>query len=57
MNIYLNLYVTRIVTTCPHDYNTLKNEYKGLGGIYDVMHHTNLFLIFQSKRLMLIIQV
>lgn len=32
--------VKRIVTTCPHSYNTLKNEYKGLGGKYDVLHHT-----------------
>ena len=42
MNIeVLNSYnIKRIVTTCPHDYNTLKNEYKGLGGIYDVVHHT-----------------
>ena len=36
MNIELmNSYkVKRIVTTCPHSYNTLKNEYKGLGGDY-----------------------
>jgi Fe-S oxidoreductase len=32
--------VKRIVTTCPHDYNTLKNEYKELGGNYEVLHHT-----------------
>ena len=32
--------VKRIVTTCPHSYNTLKNEYKGLGGVYKVQHHT-----------------
>ena len=32
--------VMRIVTTCPHSYNTLKNEYKGLGGDYKVQHHT-----------------
>ena len=32
--------VKRIVTACPHDYNTLKNEYPGLGGNYDVLHHT-----------------
>ena len=32
--------VKRIVTTCPHSYNTLKNEYKGLGGDYKVQHHT-----------------
>ena len=42
MNIeVLNAYnVKRIVTTCPHSYNTLKNEYKGLGGKYQVQHHT-----------------
>ncbi len=32
--------VKKIVTTCPHAYNTLKNEYKGLGGSYNVLHHT-----------------
>ncbi len=32
--------VKKIVTTCPHCYNTLKNEYPGLGGNYEVMHHT-----------------
>jgi Fe-S oxidoreductase len=37
----MNAYeVTRIVTTCPHCFNTLKNEYPSLGGQYDVMHHT-----------------
>ena len=37
----LNSYdVTKIVTTCPHCFNTLKNEYPELGGNYDVMHHT-----------------
>tara|TARA_B100001029_G_C15042395_1_gene444613 strand:- start:479 stop:1255 length:777 start_codon:yes stop_codon:yes gene_type:complete len=42
MNIeVMNRYnVKRIVTTCPHSYNTLKNEYKGLGGVYKVVHHT-----------------
>ena len=42
MNIeVLNSYnVKRIVTTCPHSYNTIKNEYKSLGGIYEVLHHT-----------------
>ena len=32
--------VTKIVTTCPHCFNTLKNEYLELGGHYKVMHHT-----------------
>ncbi len=37
----LNAYeVKKIVTTCPHCFNTLKNEYPGLGGSYEVVHHT-----------------
>ncbi|HLV14779.1 MAG TPA: (Fe-S)-binding protein [Xanthomarina sp.] len=37
----LNAYeVKRIVTACPHSYNTLKNEYPELGGNYQVQHHT-----------------
>ena len=37
----LNRYeVKRIVTGCPHCFNTLKNEYPELGGNYEVSHHT-----------------
>ena len=37
----LNSYdVQKIVTACPHCFNTLKNEYPGLGGNYEVIHHT-----------------
>jgi len=37
----LNMYqVKKIVTTCPHCFNVLKNEYPVLGGNYEVMHHT-----------------
>ena len=32
--------IKKIVTTCPHCFNTLKNEYPELGGNYDVLHHT-----------------
>jgi Fe-S oxidoreductase len=32
--------VKSIVTTCPHCFNTLKNEYPSLGGNYEVLHHT-----------------
>lgn len=32
--------VKKIVTACPHCFNTLKNEYPELGGSYEVMHHT-----------------
>ncbi|HEX9825254.1 MAG TPA: (Fe-S)-binding protein [Flavobacteriaceae bacterium] len=37
----LNTYeIKKIVTACPHCFNTLKNEYPSLGGNYEVMHHT-----------------
>ena len=41
----------KIVTTCPHCFNTLKNEYPELGGKYDVIHHTELLstLISEEK--------
>jgi Fe-S oxidoreductase len=44
MNIQvLNGYeVKKIVTACPHCFNTLKNEYPELGGEYEVIHHTQL---------------
>lgn len=39
----LNFYnITKIVTGCPHCFNIIKNEYPGLGGMYEVMHHTQL---------------
>src|SRR5210317_1755205 len=39
----LNAYeIKKIVTACPHCFNTLKNEYPGLGGVYDVVHHSEL---------------
>lgn len=48
MNMYA---VKKIVTTCPHCFNTLKNEYPELGGNYEVIHHTQLIqeLINQGK--------
>ena len=39
----MNAYeVKKIVTTCPHCFNTLKNEYPELGGTFEVIHHTQL---------------
>ncbi|MBC8144987.1 MAG: (Fe-S)-binding protein, partial [bacterium] len=32
--------VKKIVTTCPHCFNVLLNEYPDFGGRYDVVHHT-----------------
>ena len=48
----MNSYNVRcIVTTCPHAYNTLKNEYSALGGNYIVYHHTEFIynLIIEGK--------
>ncbi len=53
MNIQvLNGYeIKKIVTGCPHCFNTLKNEYPELGGNYEVLHHTQLIqdLILTGK--------
>lgn len=53
MNIEtLNNYnIKKIVTACPHCFNTIKNEYPELGGTYEVIHHTQLIqsLIDQGK--------
>lgn len=39
----MNMYeVKKIVTACPHCFNTLKNEYPDLGGHYEVVHHATL---------------
>ncbi|HSP19992.1 MAG TPA: (Fe-S)-binding protein, partial [Myxococcaceae bacterium] len=34
--------ITKIVTTCPHCFNSLANEYADFGGRYEVLHHTQL---------------
>lgn len=34
--------IKKIVTGCPHCFNTIRNEYPGLGGTYEVIHHTQL---------------
>lgn len=48
----MNAYnIKHIVTTCPHAYNTIKNEYPSLGGNYTVQHHTEFIsnLITEGK--------
>ncbi len=44
MNIQVldGYHIKKIVTGCPHCFNTLKNEYPELGGNYEVIHHTQL---------------
>ncbi|MDH3212167.1 MAG: (Fe-S)-binding protein, partial [Myxococcales bacterium] len=34
--------VRKIISTCPHCFNSLKNEYPDFGGRYEVLHHTQL---------------
>lgn len=54
MNIeLLNGYeVKRIVTCDPHSFNCLKNEYRHLGGHYEVMHHTQFIKeLIDSKKI------
>lgn len=34
--------IKTVLTSCPHCFNTIKNEYPQLGGNYKVMHHTEL---------------
>jgi len=34
--------VQKIITNCPHCFNTLRNEYPGFGGDFEVFHHTQL---------------
>ena len=54
MNIeVLNSYnVKHIVTTCPHAYNTFKNEYPSLGGKFKVQHHSEyIFELLKSNKI------
>ena len=44
--------VKKIVCTCPHCYNTLKNEYPQFGGNFEVYHHSQLLTsLLMTKRL------
>jgi Fe-S oxidoreductase/nitrate reductase gamma subunit len=43
--------VTRVITQCPHCYNTLKNDYRQFGLNIEVFHHTEIInqLLMQGK--------
>ena len=51
----LNHYnVKKIVTACPHCYNTLKNEYPQMGGNYEVQHHSEFIdTLIEKKKIQL----
>lgn len=46
-----NYGVRKVITSCPHCFNTIKNEFPDYGGHYEVIHHTDLIhaLISQGK--------
>jgi len=44
IEVFNNYKVKKIITTCPHGYNTIKNEYPQFGGNYEVYHHTEFIL-------------
>jgi len=39
-----DLGITKVITQCPHCFNTLANEYPQFGGEYEVMHHSQLLM-------------
>ncbi len=46
--------IKKIVTGCPHCFNTIKNEYPELGGDFEVLHHTQLInILIQEGKLAL----
>lgn len=52
ISIFDNYDVDKILTLCPHCFNTFKNEYPEMGGHYEVVHHTELIdQLIQEGRL------
>lgn len=52
IDIFTNYGIKNIITCCPHDYNTFKNEYPSFGGNYKVEHHTEfLYKMIQQGKL------
>ena len=44
--------IKKIITTCPHSFNILKNEYPDLGGNYEVYHHSEFVHdLIESKKI------
>ncbi|HET6511361.1 MAG TPA: heterodisulfide reductase-related iron-sulfur binding cluster [Candidatus Kapabacteria bacterium] len=48
----LNRYnISKVVTTCPHCFNAIRNEWKDFGGNFDVVHHTEFITDLLAKGL------
>jgi Fe-S oxidoreductase len=54
IEIFKNYEVKKIITMCPHCYNTFKNEYHQFNGNYEVYHHTEfIFNLIKTGKLSL----
>ncbi|MBN1355958.1 4Fe-4S dicluster domain-containing protein [bacterium] len=52
IELFNELGVKKILTACPHGYNTFKNEYPKFGARYEVLHHSQLIQsLFQQHRI------
>lgn len=51
VDVFNGYNVKKVITVCPHGYNTIKNEYKQFGGDYEVYHHTEFIkkLLYEGK--------
>ena len=51
IQLFQSYNIKKIVTACPHCFNTLKNEYPQFGGQFEVIHHTQFIadLIKENK--------
>lgn len=52
INTFTGYNIKKIITICPHCYNTFKNEYPDLGGNYEVIHHSAFLLDLFNKGLL-----
>ncbi len=51
VEVFNNYNVKKVITSCPHCFNSIKNEFPDYGGNYEVVHHTDLIdhLIREGK--------
>jgi Fe-S oxidoreductase len=52
VNMFNEAKVTKVIASCPHCFNTIKNEYPQFGGNYEVIHHSQLIAhLLESNKL------
>jgi Fe-S oxidoreductase len=51
VSLFKKMAVKKIITICPHCYNTLKNDYKDYGADFEVYHHTEILQEIYDKGL------